>query len=310
MVYTDYLRSKLGMLKWHLAEVWPSELRARRSVRLRGYYSAALSDLPPIAGDGPGDAIDVHMLCGEGSSDMGMWSSWSLLRFLPRARFYVHCDGTLKPSTVEQWRELIPDLHYISSADADRRVQEVLAQSCPQLLAWRERMLSARQNIDYFLFGEREKILSLDSDVLCFREPTEVIAGSQNSSRRALWMQDAMYAYSIPADEFASRYGSEVPTRVNGGFWLAPRLQLADWVQMQADLLSWPLDWQNIWWSQQTLLAVTFSRLGGHALDPMRYFLERGKHRPEMILRHYPSPNSFRPRFFTEGIAALRAAPN
>jgi hypothetical protein len=117
-------------------------------------------------------------------------------------------------------------------------------------------------------------------------------------------MQDGSHAYSMLESEFTERYGSRA-LRVNGGFWLAPRFSTEVIALMDQELQRWKKEWREDYWSVQTLLAVAFARLGGRALDPDRYTIGLGGHRSHFVVRHYPSPKFFRPRFFTEGIPAV-----
>ncbi len=299
----SYLRRRLGALKWRLTEVWPAEIRLVSARRLRPRWAALSRLLPQLAVPREEPDVEVHMLCGEAQVDMGIWASWSFLRFLPGALFFLHSDGTLTGESVSAWRRIIPQLEFVDSAASEDRMHAVLA-AWPHLSSWRRKLPCARQDIDYFLYGRKTYVLSLDSDVLCFKEPLAVIDALRKRNEGALWMKDSIYAYSMPESEFVTRYGPNA-TRVNGGFWMAPRLSAAEMAAMDQDLSGWEPQWRDHRWAPQTLLGAAFSRLGGGPMDPSRYKLGLGGHSSRYVLRHYPSPKYHRPRFFTEGIPAV-----
>lgn len=271
--------------------------------KLRRKYAEQSRLLPAVSA--PGDALDVevHMLCGEAQVDMGMWASWSVLRFLPGAAFILHSDGTITEESLSVWRRVVPQLECVACRDVEERMNAALS-GLPHLSAWRKQHAIARQAIDYFLCGRKAYVLGLDSDVLCFKTPEVIINAIRNGNAGALWLKDGIYAYSMPEPEFTKRYGHDA-TRVNGGFWLAPRFSMAHMEGMDHDLSEWEPGWRDSYWSPQTLLAAAFSRAGGSVLDPARYKLGLGGQRSEYVLRHYPSPVYHRSRFFTEGIPAV-----
>ena len=216
------------------------------------------------------------MLCGEAQVDMGMWASWSVLRFLPGAAFILHSDGTITEESLSVWRRVVPQLECVACRDVEERMNAALS-GLPHLSAWRKQHAIARQAIDYFLCGRKAYVLGLDSDVLCFKTPEAIINAIRNGNPGALWLKDGIYAYSMPEPEFTKRYGHDA-TRVNGGFWLAPRFSMAHMEGMDHDLSEWEPGWRDSYWSPQTLLAAAFSRAGGSVLDPARYMLGLGGH--------------------------------
>jgi len=299
----NYLRRLLGALKWRATEVWPAHVRMVLARKLRPRYAAQFRKLPPVAASRDVLDVEVHMLCGEAQIDMGMWASWSVLRFLPGAAFFLHSDGTITDDSRAIWSRAVPQLEYVSFQAAEEKMSAALT-GLPYLSAWRDKHIMARQAIDYFLYGRKGYVLSFDSDILCFRTPEAILHAIRNRNSSALWMKDSIYAYSMPEPEFEKRYGRNA-IRVNGGFWLAPRFSMVDIAEMERDLSEWKPEWRDGRWSPQTLLAAAFSRAGGSALNPIQYRLGLGGHRPECVLRHYPTPKYHRPRFFTEGIPAL-----
>lgn len=299
-----FLLKQLGALKWRVTQVWPAGVRGILAKKLRRKYAVQARLLPTTSAPGEALDVEVHMLCGEAQVDMGIWASWSVLRFLPGAAFFLHSDGTIEDRSLATWRRIVPQLEHVAYRDAEEKMHAALA-GLPHLSAWRDTHVMARQPIDYFLYGRKAYVLGLDSDVLCFKAPEVIVNAIRNRETGALWMKDSISAYSMPEPEFEKRYGRNA-ARVNGGFWLAPRFSMADMEGMDRDLCAWAPEWRDSYWSPQTLLAAAFSRSGGSALDPARYMLGLGGQRSGCVLRHYPSPRYHRSRFFTEGIPAVK----
>ena len=300
-----HLRRTLGLLKWHATEVLPARFRQALMPRLRRRWANRLVSLPSLAESSDGLDMEIHMLCGEATADMGVWASWSIMRFVPGAALYVHSDGTLQDETFTKWKRIVPQCRLVPKTTADALVAAGFEQKYPLLSTWRTHTVVAPQNIDYFLFGEREYVLGMDSDVLCFRSPELIIQSVRQRLTEALFMRDRMYAYSMPETTFLQRYGALAPTRVNGGFWLSRRLSDADFAFMERELASWDGDWRDAYWAPQTLLGAAFSRRSGGYLPAHEYVLALGGHTRDAVVRHYLGTRFFRPRFFTEGIPAV-----
>jgi hypothetical protein len=71
------------------------------------------------------------MMCGTNHVNIGIWASWSLLRFLPEASLILHSDGSLKDEYLESYRRVIPNLTLIAKKESDLRARQVLKDNFP-----------------------------------------------------------------------------------------------------------------------------------------------------------------------------------
>ncbi|MDA0349738.1 MAG: hypothetical protein O3C43_21930 [Verrucomicrobia bacterium] len=302
------LRKELGRLKYLLLEDLPYRGFAKRVPDMR----KALWDKVPILPALPqskGNDVELHMLCGHRDTAMGIFASWSLLRFLEETgKLYVHSDGSLTDDDIEKWSAVIPDLVVVSKEEADRRVTEVLEGTTQHLYRWRCNYGMSAQVVDAHFFGEAQKIVSFDSDVLAFHSPDAFISSVLSSTMEYMWCQDFQDAYSAPRQMFQDVFGIEMPNRFNGGFMVTPRFSLETFQEVDEIMETMRLDGRidmDHYWSAQTYYAILAARRGLTKMMPPTYDTHKGRTRRSAVVRHYVGVDQIRFRYFTEGIPRL-----
>ena len=299
------LRRAVGRLKCHLIDELPYSRQVERMPGIRDHLRASLSDLPPIPA--PREPIyEIHMLCGHRDADMGIWASWSLMRFLEdRAELFVHSDGSLTEEDEDAWAAVIPGLKVIHRAAADAKLERVLGHT-KHLHAWRSVYKTSPQLIDAHLFGTAPVRLVMDSDVLVFHEPTELMAALRKPV--FTWCNDLRNAYSAPPELFAEVTGLRLPDRFNCGFLGTPRLTLEDFEKLDGLMDRIHLDGRiqlTRYWACQTYYALLSTFVPGSAALPARYDTTGGRTPDACVVRHYVGIPKVRFRYFTEGIPRL-----
>jgi hypothetical protein len=300
-------RRILGDLKWRLVDRWPYAILKPFANRRRERYRRQLDRLPPIrSSDAPVD-LEVHMFCGKEHIDMGIWASWSVMRFFENPVLYVHSDGTLGDAEFEQWRGIVPGAVLVSSSEADEKFAAELAGDFPTLSRWRDGYWSARQVIDFHLFGDAHSFLGLDSDVLCFRRPREVEEHLREHRPGFRWNRDLHDFYSADRALLESVAGLAIPAAFNCGFLLSPRLTRDDFAFLDETLEA--LDSASIdvfhWAMGQTLYAICAARDADSAPLPSTYDVRFGRGPSELVARHYVGLWNVRPKYFLEGVPRL-----
>ena len=306
------LRRTLGRAREEL-------LHGRRNRRLAaaaeeartGWVAEATRQLAPLPA--PGEvAVEVHSLCGERQADMGIWASWSLLRFLPRARLVVHSDGTLTESTVALWRRAVPGMRLVEPAESDAAMADRLS-AHPRVLEWSRRYHFGRKLGGCYATLGAPRLIDMDSDTLTFRPPEAVAATLEPGGARIAWNRDIGYCYAYPEPLLAEILGDllpgPLPPRLNGGYMISFAFGAEQWDLLDATIAALDADPRTDpyrFWMHQTLLAIVAANLGGDARPlPPGYDIHKGPTRPDAIMRHYVGVKSVRPRFFPEGIAAV-----
>ena len=304
------LRHAAGMLKYKVLDCWPYKFKEMRAAKLRKQFRPRAFELPQLP---PPDSVEVeiHMLCGKAQLDMGVWASWSILRFMNNALLYVHSDGTLECEDINSWEKVVRGLVFISKEKADTRVESEISVRWPLLYEWRCSYKSSAQVVDVHLFGETDRLVVMDSDVLCFREPVEVWGWVSAIEPAFRWHKDVRTCYIADIELLNQITGLSLPEAFTAGFCLIPRFGEKHFNHLEKVLKVLTTDGRvdiHRWWSPQTLDAIC-AAMDPHAKPLSRsYALTLGATSDDMVLRHYVGVPRVRPRYFTEGIPKLLAS--
>jgi hypothetical protein len=272
---------------------------------------ATARHLPPLTEASDHPSVEVHTTCGEAQSGMGLWSSWSLMRFLPDARLVVHSDGSLTPDTIDVWSSMAPGAKFVSREENLDRMQQRFA-AFPRIRAWSETYHFGMKIGGIYSVAESETVFEIDTDTLTLRHPETLQAALDDPGLRLAWNNDMERCYAYPEPllrEIAGPGIGPLPARLNGGYMIVRRPTDEDWAfvemvleRMQADPRTDPLRY----WMHQTLWALLAARMGSGARAlPPEFDVYSGRTRASSAMRHYVGNPGIRPRFFTEGVPAL-----
>lgn len=301
------LRRTIGMLKYKVLDCWPYKFKQMRAAKLRERFRPRAFELPQIPAP-DSVKVEIHMLCGKKQLDMGVWASWSILRFMSNAILYVHSDGTLQDEDYQRWRQVIPNALFISKNEADIVVKSRIASSYPRIYNWRCNNWCGGQVIDIHLFGQSDRLISMDSDVLCFKEPIELLKAVSNNCAVFRWNKDLRTAYSQEIEVLNAVTGIVLPESLNAGFLLAPRFDDSFWEHLEKALAVLENDsrvYPQHFWSAQTYYAICAARCPQAQALPDSYAVTLGRTSDDTVVRHYVGIPLIRHRYFTEGIPRL-----
>ncbi|MES2660450.1 MAG: hypothetical protein V4689_17630 [Verrucomicrobiota bacterium] len=302
------LRKKLGAIKCVVLDEWPYRGKMKAIPAVREEYRPLLAGLPPLPPFRE-NRFELHMLCGHRDTDMGIWASWSIMRFLDgRARLYVHSDGTLTDDDADRWRKIIGEVVVIDRKESDATVEKALGAATTHLYPWRCSNWASAQLVDIHFFGDAPTMLILDSDVLTFSKPQEVIDALSASPPRFAWCKDLRDAYSATPEVLHEITGARVPARLCAGFLVCPRLGIEDFVKLDEQMRKIDNDPRvdvGHFWSCQTYYALVASRFPGSARFSDSYSNTDCKTSSQQVLRHYVGIPKVRFRYFTEGLEKI-----
>lgn len=142
------------------------------------------------------------------------------------ARFVVHDDGSLTAPDVWWLTYSLPGCRVIRRAEADARATKELAHR-PILLEWRERQLMALKIVDVALWNSAPVTAFLDSDVLFFRRPDELLNALTRPEGPSLFNRDIQSAYEIAPKDLFEALDVRVLERANAGLWVMPGAALS-----------------------------------------------------------------------------------
>jgi hypothetical protein len=300
------LRNRLGSLKYKAIDCWPYFLHVKKASYLRQQYQKMLLNLPP-AEKHSDLCIEVHMLCGKRHMDMGIWASWSLMRFFSGVSLYVHSDGSLNEEDIDQWKKIIPMLTLIKREEADEKAKTVLKDRYPHIARWRKADWCGCYLVDFHLFGSSKQIIILDADVLCFNDP--LLLKQNISDDISCWNKDITNAYAAPPEEINRLLSITLPDRFNAGFCMISRIAHDDFDFLESVINTFEdsktIDVDHLWSSQTYLAAILANRRTPSNPLPSEYDITRGQKNHSCVIRHYVGIPSIRPRYFLEGIPCL-----
>jgi hypothetical protein len=279
---------------------------ARRGQAARTRCRGALDALRPVHRVEPYEA-EMHILCGGAQAEMGLWSAWSLLRSAPEVKLYVHSDGSLDDGLPAQWQRLLPDTVLVSRSSADELFSETIGSRFPRLGEWRRSFLLAARLIDMHLFGECPTVMHMDTDVLFFTRPEELLRHACGKDLGMAWCIDVSENYYPPRQLAKAVFGDlELPPRLNAGVMAVPRLN-EEWFERidsyiaQGTAVRFP---SYPWHAEQTIFAALAAQIGGKALPPAYGVASKLPER-ELVCQHYVPFSVFRHRFFSAGLPTL-----
>lgn len=292
-------------------KVWRQVLKVKRewdARRVRAHRTRSNETIlrtPPAPID-PRSPIEIHALtCERDYADL-LWCLKTFFHYADRCcRVVLHDDGSLSRVALEHLERHLPGATIITKADIDGRMHDVL-RSYEGCRSFRNRLPLARRLFDFPTVATSDRFLVLDSDVLFFRRPEQMLRCIDQGC--SFFMSDYQDGYVFPRADIAMRYGVDVFPAFNTGIAYLPR-QMFDFDFIErycrdvatADLLGHP-------WAEQTLFAMLLSRCShGAERLPDVYRISRQPIDSDTISHHFVNDGS-RGLFYTHGVRRLRRA--
>jgi hypothetical protein len=258
-----------------------------------------LRTAPVFAGDA--SVCEIHVLTS--ASD---WLNliWALKSFYHASgRSYalcIHDDGSL---TIEQQRILLehfPRARLISRQRADEDVLTALA-DFPLCRQFRKTNHLAPKVFDFRHYLRADRMLLLDSDVLFFSEPRELVSRIEDPEYLKNTVNgDVASAYTVDPKVVREQCGVDLIPRFNSGLGLIHRESLnLEWME---EFLGLPGILGHFWRIEQTLFALCSSRFGVELL-PSEYDVFLDGVVGDRPARHYVG--AIRHLMYSEGIRKL-----
>ena len=134
----------------------------------------------------------------------------------------VH-DGGLLPRQVSKVLAHFPDARFIPAAAADNWCPaELRSGGLTRSAEYRARNVSTRKLFDFYLDSTADYVLTIDSDIVFFRRPDELILPPGGWARNR-YNRDNDYWYSLPLDDLETAFGVKPPPYVNSGLAIIRR---------------------------------------------------------------------------------------
>jgi hypothetical protein len=229
---------------------------------------------------------------------------WALKSFYIKSKvnypLYIH-DGGLNEKATKALLFHFPNAHIINKEYADKKVHQYFSENqMPRSKEYRQTNIATLKLFDFFILSSAKRIISIDSDIVFFQFPDELLKHDNNVNR---YNRDFQFAYSLSLEEIKENFNIDIISNVNSGLFNVSReifnpQKLEEWLQNEK-LFS------NKWVTEQTLhalLAHTHTSGIAHLSSQYMVSTTRGIHE-DAICKHYPG--YFRPYFYQEGMRTL-----
>jgi hypothetical protein len=233
---------------------------------------------------------------------------WALKTFYYFSRtnypLVIHLQGAVPRRVLTRFHRHFPSARVIRQGEADQIVErDLLRRGLVRLANARRYSPFMLKLTDFPMMSRAVHLLTLDSDVLFFRRPSELLGSTATPMTVSLFQRDRASTYNLSEPRALAELGVLLAPCVNTGIALFPRDSL-DLIRCER-YLAHPDVARPTGWIEQTLHALCASEQGRVAYLPDTYLLSLdpglGGHTP--IARHYAGPS--RHLLTEQGIPAL-----
>lgn len=250
------------------------------------------------------NATPIHVLTGADDWLLAAWMLASWFHFTEQGwQVVIHDDGSLPEAAAKTFLRMWPGARIIPRAEADAVMERALT-PFPFCLEFRRAHPLGLRMFDTTYFAQGERLLLVDSDVLFFRPPAEILRWTDASNDECWFNEDVAEGALITASDAETELGVRLWPRVNSGICLlfkpAIDFDFCDRALAQTSILR-----GHVGQVEQTLFALCASRHGKGGLLPKSYEVSlRKRSARDAIARHYLG--AVRDRFYGEGLKRLR----
>jgi hypothetical protein len=282
-----------------------------KAFRRLGLWRRVLATPPAAtAPHGSRAAAEVHLLCCRWDY---LPAVWALKTFYHHAGvdfpLAIHVNGTAPAHLPRRLRAHFPNARLILQDEADREASSLLAKrGLPRLRSARAGSAFMLKLTDFALFAAAPNVIGLDSDVLFFARPQELLSALGRPGGLHLFQQDPQSTYNVSEEEAERDLGVRLAPRVNTGIMTYPTASLD--LALCERYLEHPRVARLTGFIEQTLYALHASEknLVAHLPRPYLVDLRPGLPYDGVVARHYAGPS--RPLLTCEGMPiALRREP-
>jgi hypothetical protein len=258
----------------------------------------------PFWGEVPA-TVPIHVLTGGQDWRLAAWMLASFFHFSEMAwPVVIHDDGTLPEDARATLLSLFHGARFIRRDEADDRMNRLL-RAYPFCHEYRGTHPLALKIFDVPFFAESDRFLVIDSDVLFFNHPREIVewANAPATNKECWFNEDVQESSLITAAEAREELDVKLWARVNSGLAAIYKpvidLDFCDRALATTSILR-----GHLWRVEQTLFALCASRNNKGGLLPKNYEVSlKRRASPEAISRHYVG--AVRDRFYGEGLKRL-----
>jgi hypothetical protein len=251
----------------------------------------------------PEAPFSVHMVTCHSHLDMALWCLKTFTLFSEMSpAITIHDDGSLTEQDKRLLQHSLARCRVIDRADADRKLDRAL-ESYPQSRRMRQApgFYCSLKLFDPWVYSARDVVVLLDSDILFFRRPRELLECAAEGA--ACFNSDYQSSYTVRGEEVRRRLGIEVLENVNAGLVVMARRDY-DLDLVESYFATFASAIPNLNRHEQTAYAILLSRCGAHRLSEA-YQISSQPIGPKTVSHHFVNDGS-RLHFSTRGVRTLR----
>ena len=267
-------------------------MRAIKMVYCKSRHLTRIAGANPIpCGDG---GIEVHMLLHHKRLYQGLWAFYSLAHFASRScRFVIHDDGSLTTSDKALLGKVLPGCHVIPREEADAQVfKDLDAHQLPRCVKLRRTLVFALKLFDPAFFARSQSYIIMDSDVLFFACPQQLLAAAasdQESATAHVYSQDVQDVYCLNRAEMLQVMGQDCIELFSPGVFSVGRgtLNPARIESYLARPKFWNEKGEGDYFAELTLWAMELTLQGTSPLSGSYAICPLDPSAPDLVFGHY-----------------------
>lgn len=249
----------------------------------------------------PVERVPVHVLAGAEQFHMALWMLATFTHQTKRNwEIMLHDDGSLPANAAKAAAQMGLQVRHITKSETEDAISTAL-RTYPTCQRHFAAFFMAQKFYGPLVFSKSEKHFVLDTDILYFSFPAELMQWVDSPSREMWFNRDLSETCQLPAETCRDRLGFEPWKEVNAGLSCIhnPSVRLRDTEKFLTEIER--CHTADQWMLEQTLYALHASQNNAGGLLPPSYELSlAASRRPDGICRHYVG--AVRDLFYTEGI--------
>ncbi len=232
-------------------------------------------------------SISVHLLVSSKTWHAGVLAAMSFEFFTQRRwNLFFHEDGSVDELARKKIEQVFPGVHFISRVHSEEVMKQRL-KDYPNCQSLRQEHNLFLKFFDLPAFASGTRMILLDSDVIFFKQPKEILTWVDSKSQECWYNEDTTEKYCIPRYELEPALGIKFWPKFNSGLMLMPltaiSLPLAERL-----LTTFKETAHHPQFFEQTLYALMASAWNQGGALPLTYEISWGLfRRPDSICRHY-----------------------
>lgn len=164
----------------------------------------------------------IHMLLGKRHLEMAICTCKTLnLAANSSFSFQFHDDGSLTKNDINRLRTFFPGSYIIERSLADLRAEKLL-ENYPRCLEIRNSHILMPKIFDFALWSNKRRIANIDSDIVFFRDPDQLVQELMTLSHN-IFNRDFADGYVDGLEVLNRIFDTQITSKVNSGLWVVNR---------------------------------------------------------------------------------------